>query len=91
MKLRALINVFNVWPDFLQPLFSENDDFYFQKQKDRIITDFQRGFTKDLFENGHVINVEVRINLCRLKVTACDKLLLSFKLRVFSAFRLFPF
>ena len=33
MKLRALINVFNVWPDFLQPLFSENDDFYFQKQK----------------------------------------------------------
>ncbi len=58
MKLRALINVFNVWPDFLQPLFSENDDFYFQKQKDRIITDFQRGFTKDLFENGHVINVE---------------------------------
>ena len=58
MKLRALINVFNVWPDFLQPLFSENDDFYFQKQKDRIIIDFQRGFTKDLFENGHVINVE---------------------------------
>lgn len=40
MILKYLINVFNVWPAFLLPVFTDDNDFFFEKTQNNCIKEF---------------------------------------------------
>lgn len=64
--VHGFINVFNVWPDFLLPIFKDKDEnsiYYFQKEADKHITDFVIANPEDFFKHSFIVKATKFIKL----------------------------